>query len=599
MAIALLPLIEGENLSSNFGRYAEYMGLRSTKSLMRKLFGYPCTPCTRFPSAIDHLAEQTRDYWKLGAEEIVNKHTEFRYATMTSSDAAREKLLKRMLGKSVSSNNPLKTLSLDAKREGNLRYCPECLSEWKRNGIPIHWMMDHQLIGAYVCTKHFCVLKSVEFGHADTHGDMPVATLIKASDKPIIRDFDSLNRPAIEEVAKRSARQRCEGGMGRSAGIYRDLLRDAGFSRTDTLMRKNDVVYAWSDFFGKEYCYLTGMSPARISKWLGRLTARSRVRETPRPFMFIAAECFLEHLVSSPGSYLPAARSKLEKGEAVPEGVKCKGALHRDFDFLNFAGMLTRSGGWKLVCTCGISYRMGDFLQPGTGEMMPFSYELRYQNRFRELMDKGASATRAAEELRLGKATGIRWARREKSENDKTLTNREVSRLRTEWRLLVKSISLERRISAAAEARPAVYRTLLKNDRDWLINFNAKHRSWRPQSSYKVHQPTVAEIQKAWQELLLEEPPVRCSAVSLLEKVGFWRELDRGTTASKLLAELTESHSAYLERVLSWLAKLAAEHRLDSCEVALRRAGLRLRSFTHEQRRRIREIDSLVAGHEQ
>jgi hypothetical protein len=595
MAVALLSLMEGESLPSNIGRYAEYMGLKSTDNIRKKLFGYSCFPGTRLPSAIDYLAEQARDYWNMTGMEIVRKHTEFQYATMMSSEETREKLLRRMLDNSSRESSPLRILRFDGERKKNLRYCSECLSEWRRMQVPIYWMIDHQLVGAYVCAKHFCVLKSVGFGHVDTHGDVPVMSLVKASDEAILRDFERSNRVAIEEVTKRSARERCEGGARRSVGVYRDFLREAGFARTASLMRKNELISAWSGFFGEEYCYLTGMSASRISSWLSRLTGRV-ICDTPHPFMFIAAECFLEHFASLPGSYLPAANSRLQKGATIAEGVVCEGALHRDSDVVNFAGMLTRSGGWKLVCTCGISYRLLDESESATCKLMPFSYGPRYQSRFRVLMKKGFNAKRAAKELHLSVTTGAQWARRENKVNELMLTQREIGRLRTEWRLLVKGISSERRISDAAETEPALYKTLLKNDHDWLIDFNAKHRSWRPQSSYTVHEPTIDEIQQAWQELRLDEPPVRSTAAAILAKVGFWGDRDSDTPSSILLTKLTESHSAYLERTVSWLAKLAAEHRLDNCDAALRRAGLRLRSFTREQRRRIREIDSLVVG---
>jgi hypothetical protein len=595
MAVALLSLMDGEGLPSNLGRYAEYMGLKSTANLREKVFGYSCVQGTRLPRAIDYLAEQARDYWNMTGEEIVRNHTEFQYATMMSSESDREKVLKRMLGISSGESSALRILRFDGERSTSLRYCQECISESRSKGSPIYWKMDHQLIGAYVCATHLCVLNSVEFGHIDAHGDTPVMSLVKASDVPIICDVDSSIRAALEGVAKRSARVRCEGAACRSVQVYRDLLREAGFARTASLMRKNEVISAWSEFFGKEYCYLTGMSAARISAWLSRLT-RQVTYKAPHPFMFIAAECFLEHLASLPGSYLPAEKTRLQKGAAVVEEVICEGALHRDSDVVKFAGLLTRSGGWKLVCTCGISYRLLDSSQSSTIKMMPFSYGIRYQNRFRVLMKKGANAKRASKELRLSVTTGAKWARRDSKANEITINQKEISTLRTEWRLLVKGISSERRISTAAEVEPALYKNLLNNDRDWLIDFNSRYRSWRSKSSYVVREPTIDEIERARRELLLDEPPVRSTATAIRAKVGFWGDRDSDTPASIFLAESSESRAAYLERVLSWLAKLAAEHRLCSCDAALRQAGLRLRTFTREQRRRIQEIDSLVVG---
>jgi hypothetical protein len=595
MAVALLPLMEGESLPSNFGRYAEYMGLKSTDNLRKNLFGYSCSRGTRLPRAINYLAEQTKDYWNMTGEDIVRKHTTFQYATMMSAESTRREILSGMLSNLSREDSALSKSRFVGERIRNLRYCPECFSEWRSRRAPIYWKMDHQLIGVYVCAKHLCVLNSVEFGHIELHDDSPVMSLVKAADASIITNFDSSNRVAIEEMAKRSARACYEVGACRSVTVYRDLFREAGFARTASLIRRTEIIAAWSEFFGKEYCYLTAMSPLRISTWLDRLTKYATIR-THHPFMFIAATCFLEHLASLPGSYLPAAKSTLQTGAAVVEGVVCEGALHRDPDVLRFAGMLTRSGGWKLVCTCGISYRFLDSSLSPTSKLMPFSYGPRYKSRFRLLMKKGANANCASKELHLSACTGAAWARRENKGNEIALTQREISRLRTQWRRLVKGISSERRISTAAKAEPALYKVLLSNDHDWVIDFNAKHRSWRPQSSYTVREPSIDEIEQAQQELLLDEPPARITAAAIRAKVGFWDSRDSDTPASVLLAELTESRAAYLERVQSWLAKLAAEHRLGNCDAALRQAGLWRRSFTREQRLRIKEIESVSVG---
>ncbi|TGP39705.1 hypothetical protein EN871_31260 [bacterium M00.F.Ca.ET.228.01.1.1] len=79
MAVALLPLKEGETLASNIGRYAEMMGLKSTLGLRQSLFGRYPRQGARLPAYIKYLAEQTRDYWNLEPEDIVNGHTEYRY----------------------------------------------------------------------------------------------------------------------------------------------------------------------------------------------------------------------------------------------------------------------------------------------------------------------------------------------------------------------------------------------------------------------------------------------------------------------------------------------------------------------------------------
>ncbi|CAE6872749.1 TnsD family Tn7-like transposition protein [Paraburkholderia domus] len=600
MAIALLPLMEGETLGSNFGRYAELMRLRSTDNLRRSLFGYACVPCTRLPSAMDHLAQQTRDYWNLTGEEIIRGFTEFQYVTMMCSQPTREKLLGRMLAWPCSNRPPLRLTKSNGERMKNLRYCLECLAEWRGNREPFYWKIDHQLTGVYYCIKHSCILKSVGQGYSEGRSDYNVLQLIGKGDETILNDATPFELHAIENVARLSVRKRMEGDVFKSARMYRDLFRNAGFARADSGLKQDAVISAWLNFFGSQYCHMTGMSTSRIATWVSGLSDRAVRREFPHPFMFIAAECFLEHNVSSPGTYLPRGRGdlpalsgKLEATASILGSDLCKGALHRDGDVIRFAGLLRRSGGRKLVCTCGISYRMLDATKCEAAKLTPFSYGSRYQTRFSALIAKGMTPHRAARELHITRATALKWAGRKRGINDRNLSRREVNKLRTEWRLLVKGISSGSRITTAAESNPILYKTLKENDREWLITFNREHRSWRPQSSYTVNEPTTDEIRESYLELMLVEPPIRGSKVAILEKAGFRGGQRRNRSFAAFLEDLAESRSAYRERVISWLATQALKQQFDTCDEALRRAGLRLRSFTREQRSRIREIDTL------
>ncbi|WP_254699843.1 hypothetical protein [Trinickia violacea] len=77
----------------------------------------------------------------------------------------------------------------------------------------------------------------------------------------------------------------------------------------------------------------------------------------------------------------------------------------------------------------------------------------------------------------------------------------------------------------------------------------------------------------------------------MLEKAGVQRRLNNASKSFLVvLAELVETRETYLERVISWLASLAAEQRLGDYAEAIRQAGLQPRSFTMEQRNRIKEI---------
>ncbi|MGF6506277.1 TnsD family Tn7-like transposition protein [Paraburkholderia sp. 32] len=592
MAIALLPLKKGETLGSNFGRYAELMGLKSTWRLRRSLFGCDSEPQSRLPTAIDHLAKQACDYWNQGAEDIVKEHTEFQYATMMASQSVREKILQVMLASHAGEkfSCPLRIFGLKGERTATLRYCDGCLAEWIEKQQAPYWRIDHQLAGVYCCVKHACILKSVKRMRSERYFDQTVLRLINTSDERILQRVTPSEQRAIEDVAKRSGLQRAEGRICTSTKIYRDMLREAGFLHKNSHIKHDRMISAWFDYFGQEYCHVTGMTAGKISKWLDRLSEHSVRSECPHPFMFIAAESFLEHHVELPGSYLPQiscnARNFASEREAVGsvwEAYSCKGALHRSADVLEFTSM--RRDRWKLVCTCGVSYRVRKTAQCDAAQLVPIGYGDRYRKRYRGLIAKGDTVWSAARKLHLSYC----WAYSERVSN---INSGELRKLHATWRRLVKNAPPERRITAAAEADPAVHKMLLKNDPDWLRTFNRSHRSpGRTKGAVRRKEPTSGQIREAWRELMSAEPPIMATRRAILERAGFLRAMGRNRSFEAVLVELVECRPAYLERVISWLANLASGQRLGDCDEALRTAGLRRSSFTREQRGRIRGIE--------
>ena len=387
-----------------------------------------------------------------------------------------------------------------------------------------------------------------------------------------------------------------EGGVCKSTKIYRDMLREAGFLDKNSFIKHDVIISAWSDYFGQEYCYFTNMTPTRISIWLSRFSKCSVRRECSHPFMFIAGESFLGHHVELAGSYLPHITRKapnfaIEREAAVPvcEVYSCQGALHRSADVLGFVEL--PRGRRKLVCTCGVSYRMLKRAQCDAAQLVPFAYGDRYRKRYNALIAKGMSVWSAAKTLHLS-TMACRWAYGQRGRNVKTLPRGQIRRLRATWRTLVRSASPERRITAAAEADPAVHKALLKNDPDWLRAFNRSHESrGRTKRAVRLREPTSDQIREAWRGLISAEPPIMATRSAILETVGFRRGSGRNRSFEAVLMELVECRLDYLERVIAWLANLASEQRLGDCDEAIRNAGLRKSSFTREQRERIRGIE--------
>ncbi|MEX3859076.1 TniQ family protein [Paraburkholderia sp. BR10923] len=604
MAIALFPPNEGETLESSIGRYAEYMGLSSTVVLRRLLFGYACSPGTRLPSAMSYFAEQTGAYWGMDGEAIIRRHTEFQYVTMMASNFLTDSLLLKLLAPPDSGKEVMKYnggLSREVVRK--LRYCEECLSEWRSKNITPFWKIDHQLSGVYCCSLHSSILKATGQQFSKNSLDPTVSSLRRNSDEAVLKQVSSLERDAIVDVATRSAQQRMTGHSCRQAKTYRELLIRLGFLRPDGTITKAALIRNWLRYFGPEFCHLTGMDAQKITTWSHNISGCASASQFPHPFMFVAADSFLDYCCKSPGSLVPAIHADGKGQEAhsrqgehiIPsnsELPECTGVLHRSGDGYKFAGGLRRSGGWKVVCSCGISYRAKDEPQRGLMRLTPFAYGPRYMRRFCTLLARGDTYISSGRKLNIPKSTALGWARKEGYvRRVETMPLAEVGKLRSTWRRLVERAPSESRITSACQSNPGVYRTLRQRDRAWLLTFNRKHRSWRSGGSYDAagKESIHNRIREAKSAVIQMDPPVRATTAKIVGTAALPVTTAKARkSTSALLRELTEPRQDYLERVISWLATLAASGRLKNWEEAVHLAGLSRRSYTKEQRDRIR-----------
>jgi hypothetical protein len=608
MAVALFPLYEGETLGSNFARYAEFVGLKSTSALRQRLFGYGCTADTLLPSAIGSLAEQARDYWNMSADQIIKGHTGYMYATMMASPSVRESIYRKMQCPRSGDILRYGVFGLKGDCASRLRYCDECLAEWRKARLTPYWRVDHQLPGVYFCASHASPLKSTKRIFVECRSDVTLESLMNRSDEAIVKKIPLQQRNAILDVAKRSFRQSTVGSEFSSREKYLALLRSAGFVRADGTMNRVELVSEWSEYFGYEYCHLTGMNAKKISMWLFSLSAATRAFDVPHPFMFIAAGSFLEYYnqdaipflsgngKNSTSTKSPNSSIRDKAADLYLEQWFCTGALHRNADTHQITGHLRKGAGWKVACSCGILYAMHSPLPSSTVRMTPLIYGQRYHERFSALMKDGASIRRASRELGIRKSTAARWVRDEGHAKDRDLSAAEIRRLRSEWRRLVSDAPSENRITSAANVNPLVYKSLYQSDRGWLSRFNREHRSWRGKKKYRPEErdSMINRVHEAWMAILRTEPPVRVTQTAILEKARLW--ICSGGASGilrSLLIELVETRQDYFERVISWLSGVASRQGLRSTGEAIAIAGWSRRRLTKEQ---MDKIGKLVSG---
>ncbi|MFM0615020.1 TnsD family Tn7-like transposition protein [Paraburkholderia nemoris] len=593
MAISLFPLYEGETLENNIARYVEYMGLTSTQKLRRRLFGYQCRAGTRFPCGISHLAQQTRDYWNLNADQIIDRHTEFNYLTMMASPALRSDIRVAMQNLHVTGAWKLK-FRFTFERDSRPRYCVECLADWDRKGRVPYCKISHQLPGSYYCDVHLSPLMAAD---GSPFGEVPAAMLkplIHKSDLAVVRDVAAAEASAIKSVSINSARQQRVGAT-RGRTQYLRLLRDAGFVSPGGRLRMTALVNDWLAFFGQTYCHLTGLDEQKIFDWWRFVNGSSKTISLAHPFLFLAADSLLESRVLCPGTYLPLV-PKYPVKVIPPILLKCNGALHRNCDSYGAIRRSNTTEHWKVLCSCGIGYKVLVGLRDVDVHMVPFAYGERYKQRFDVLLAIGRSTSFAACELGISINTAAAWKRAKgfpkPTKVTKQLPGAEVNELRHKWQEMIEVASRHGRRSTAYREGAAIYRKLAQHDHEWLQDFNRGNGAFPirgvPRSNNQLTEARLQSVRQAYAELMVAEPPVYITRSAIVRRAGFASSVKNDRAWSELLSQLAEAHSTYLDRVLSWLSELPRSRRPRNRLEFARLTRIDWQSLTDEQKNRAR-----------
>ncbi|MCX5538072.1 TnsD family Tn7-like transposition protein [Paraburkholderia sp. CNPSo 3076] len=595
MATSLFPLQDGETLENNIIRYAEYMGLASTQDLRRRLFGYPCRAGTRFPCGISHLALQTRDYWGLDADQIIEHNTEFNYMTMMASSALRSSM------RAIMQNPPgvgvlRMKRKLTLERDSRPRYCDECLADWNRSGIAPYCKISHQLPGTYYCDVHLTPLKAA----GESRGDVVLAAmlqpLVRKSDSAAISDVTAAEAKAIKSVAIKSARQQTNGDT-RERVHYLSLVRDAGFLMPDGRLRKGALANDLRVFFGVTYCRLTGLDERKIAAWWNVVRGQTNANSLRNPFVFLAAESLLESRISCPGTHLPLIPS-VSIDEILPILPKCAGALHRDCDSYGAMVRGRTAQRWKVTCSCGMTYKILTNPDDSAVHIVPLEYGERYKQHFDVLLSTDCGLGFAAHEIGISLGTAVAWKRIKASPGGtkavpkKRLPQAEIKELRGKWRALVLSAPPKGRIRSAYSKGAAIYRKLALHDHEWLIKFNksqsAPSKGMIHRSRNQLTEARLQHVREAYDDLIRTEPPVHITRSAIVRKAGFTSAVEHNGSWKGVFSQLSETKTAYVERVCTWFCELPRARRPRNCREFERLTHCDWQSLSDEQRHRVR-----------
>ncbi|RQR36956.1 hypothetical protein DIE23_05780 [Burkholderia sp. Bp9143] len=590
MALALKKFLECETIYSNVCRYADEVGLRRIDTIIPTLFGSRIKSLkTMIPNGIRNFSEQTSAYVGMSGEEIVNRHTAYNYLTALASEDERAAMMQSML--EISSSRGNNCYSLKKEKIKGLRYCDECVADCLEAGIEPYYRIDQQLPGVYVCSRHGGLLRWIAGTEEKrTYRPGSLATLASCKDKTTFEGAKPLELQAMADLARRSAYVLVSPDFDIKNFPYREMLKEAGLLSKAGDVRRDAVIEACDSYFGAQFCWATGFDDFHILRLL-HLSFRNP--GATQIFRTLAVQSMLSYLVSEAGAYRPGFEMNLKNlcGYFV-----CSGKLHRDGDSFGCPRFVKSSGRYVADCTCGVSISIRVDRDGNVVDRKTVRIGSRYKAAFRELINRGISVSDA------GKEIGIRWTawawKRETSPKTDRLSKSSRDILRKKWRACVESAPVERRLKAACETEPTLYRKLRTYDKKWLQHFNARHRSSKRLSDARLTE-SLARFSRARQLLADRLPPeqITIKALVTVARAGLKGPLRgrHGPVVKQHISTLVEERSVFVDRLIDyWLEELHGERVVNMAQLRTR-CGFSYTRLTAAQKSRVLEWLSVNA----
>lgn len=298
--INFLPqLYENELFYSVIARYRRMCGMVSKRALIEDLFGrYVVVSSTYFPQYIDLFISCLPPTSKVTSKEIIKNHTLFNFYTSFLSkektDLIYEKMEKGSNGTKLNIEQVIGLGGSKVRKPSYLKYCPLCFKEDIDTLGESYWRTNHQIIGAYYCSKHHVLLKQspvlstgsgLEFICADEQ-----VCYRKLLEDNYSDTMKSLNLHYIHNAELLLNENFPRKKLTYIIDYYIDRLRERGLASRNGNLYMKDVQERFLQFYPKQYLEImqSSIDPTSPSNWL-RLFVRynNRNRSPLRHLLFL------------------------------------------------------------------------------------------------------------------------------------------------------------------------------------------------------------------------------------------------------------------------------------------------------------------------
>ncbi|MBT2217988.1 TniQ family protein [Virgibacillus dakarensis] len=298
--INFLPqLYDNELFYSVIARYRRMCGMVSGRAFIRDLFGeFVVITSSNFPQYIRNFIGNLPPTSKVTTKEIIEKHTLFNFYTSflneEKADHIYETMGKGSNGSRLNVEQQIGFGGSKVRKPSYLRYCPLCFKEDIDTLGESYWRINHQIIGAYYCSKHHVLLKEssvlstgngIEFICADE----------QICNEELLEDNYSdtiklLNLEYIHNAELILNRNFSRKDLNYIIDFYIDRLREKRLASKNGNLYMKDVQERFLHFYPKQYLELmqSSINPDSPSNWLRLFVRHNKGNRSPvRHLLFL------------------------------------------------------------------------------------------------------------------------------------------------------------------------------------------------------------------------------------------------------------------------------------------------------------------------
>ncbi|MEO9475065.1 MAG: TnsD family Tn7-like transposition protein [Cyclobacteriaceae bacterium] len=565
-----------EILYSTIARNICYLGTKGPKQLLKRLFDRT-TICSTLdlPSGINHLAKHI-NIKDQTAENLIDKHTLFKYYTRFIPDNRRRKVWNSMLTKSGDIHTRCGIVTGPFPPLSTPRFCPICLNEQiELSGEP-YLKLTHQIPSVNICTKHKILLNQVEFNYESINKHLFIDLYDYQSNlwlKKIIPFFNE-ETTSLTKRLESLALKPLSSWPYDEPYIYNEKIKQLGFNKGQDSLDWSKIHNEFENFFAKSTLihFRSEVSFVNPSCWLKAILRKHRKTFDPVRHMLI--EAFLEYLKSNQTKPIPSQ----------PKNYACKNPICKNYGKANTTHEIKRDPKSNrdityVSCSCGYIYTSSYLKDKGHHFIRVRTFGKEWENELLKLINQKLSLRAIAKRLNVDPKTIKTYLKEHPSDEGR---KKEISSAKKEWLSLVKA-NKELSITQIRRIKPAVYSYLYRHDKKWLLSH--KYAQAIPTNTNRIEwekrdRQILIKLQASYNNLKIKFPRKRRSKSLLLRlaksEVLYNQHMIKLPKCKAFLNHYSESLQKHRKRrlVLAYKALSTKEVPVKKW-ILLRQAGIR------------------------